>query len=89
MWIARKLMQTESEWNPKVMMGRVATRVLPESVLHILQKNYYAYVLKHKLGAAEHDQTLVGLLVSEGDWVVDVGASIGGYTKFRSPRSRL
>jgi FkbM family methyltransferase len=93
MWIARKLMQTESEWNPKVMMGRVATRVLPESVLHILQKNYYAYVLKHKLGAAEHDQTLVGLLVSEGDWVVDVGASIGGYTKFLSekvgPRGRV
>ena len=86
MWIVKKLMQTESAWNPKVMAGRVLTYVLPERALHLLQKRYYAYVLKHKLVVPEHDQMLAGLLVSEGDSVVDVGASIGAYTKFFSEK---
>jgi FkbM family methyltransferase len=79
-------MQTESEWNPKVMVGRVVTRVLPDSALHLLQKHYYTYVLRHKLGVPERDQTLAGHLVSAGDSVVDVGASIGGYTRFLSEK---
>jgi FkbM family methyltransferase len=85
-WIVKKLMQTESAWNPKVMAGRVVTRVLPEKSLHSLQKHYYAYVLKHRLDVPERDQMVAGYLVSEGDSVVDVGASIGGYTKFLSER---
>ncbi len=86
MWITRKLMQTESEWNPKVMVGRAVTRILPESALHLLKRRYYAYVLRHKLNIPERDQMLAGRLVSEGDSVVDVGASIGGYTKFLSEK---
>jgi FkbM family methyltransferase len=85
-WITRKLMQTESAWNPKVMAGRVLTRVLPDSALHALQKRYYAYVLSHRLTVPEHDQFLAGCLVSEGDSVVDIGGSIGGYTRFLSER---
>jgi len=37
--ILRKLLSTESEWNPKVMIGRVAVRVLPESLLHRFKKS--------------------------------------------------
>jgi FkbM family methyltransferase len=85
-WIARKLMQTESPWNPKIMAGRVVTRVLPETVLHSLRRHYYAYLLKHELTFPENDQILAGRLVSRGDSVVDVGASIGGYTKFLSEK---
>lgn len=86
MWITRKLMQTESAWNPKVMAGRVAVRVLPEKTLHSLQKRYYAYVLKNSLSAGERDQSLVGYLVSTGDSVVDIGASIGEYTRYLSEK---
>src|SRR5258708_2317325 len=86
MWITRKLMQTESAWNPKVMAGRGATRMLPERTLHSLQKRYYAYVLKNRLGVAERDRLLVGHLISTGDAVVDIGASIGGYTRYFSEK---
>jgi FkbM family methyltransferase len=92
-WITRKLLQTESEWNPKVMAGRVLTRVLPDSVLHSLLKRYYAYLLSHRLTFPERDQFLAGCLVSEGDSVIDIGGSIGGYTRFLSekvgPRGRV
>lgn len=86
MWITRKLMQTESPWNPKIMAGRLLTKVLPEPVLHSFRKYYYAYLLKHKLTFPENDQVLAGHLVSRGNSVADIGASIGGYTKFLSEK---
>jgi FkbM family methyltransferase len=93
MWVTRKLMQTESAWNPKVMVGRAVTYLLPERVVHGIRKHYYSYVLQHDLCASEHDQMLAGRLVSEGDAVVDIGASIGAYTKLLSekvgPRGRV
>jgi len=85
-WITRKLMQTESPWNPKVMAGRVATRVLREDTLHSLLRRYYAYLVKKNVVAAERDQTFVGRLVSPGDSVVDIGASIGVYTRYLSEK---
>ncbi len=84
--ITNKLMQTESEWNPKVMLGRVLVAVLAQPTLHFLLKQYYALVLKYNLGVPENDQIVAGQLVAEGDSVVDVGASLGGYTKFFSER---
>jgi FkbM family methyltransferase len=84
--IVRKLLQTESAWNPKVIIGRLVVRVLPDSAIHALQKHYYAYILKHRLGVPEHDRALAGYLVAEGDSAVDVGASIGGYTRFFSEK---
>jgi FkbM family methyltransferase len=84
--IASKLLKTESEWNPKVIVGRVLTRVLPDSVLHSMQKRYYAYVLSHRLSVPEHDQFLAGCLVAEGDSAIDIGGSIGGYTRFFSEK---
>ena len=43
----RKLLRTESEWNPKVILGRAVTSLLPESALHTLKKHYYGYLLTH------------------------------------------
>jgi hypothetical protein len=40
--ILRKLLTTESEWNPKVMVTRAAVRVLPDTLLRRIKKSYYA-----------------------------------------------
>ncbi len=78
-------MFTESEWNPKVALGRIIVGVLPETVLHSLRKTYYAYLLKNlPEDWQEKDAAVVGHLVRAGDSVIDIGASIGGYTKFLS-----
>jgi len=45
----RRLLSTESEWNRKVMIGRVAARVLPDSLLHRAKRSYYAYLMKRGL----------------------------------------
>ncbi len=83
--ISRKFMLTESEWNPKVILGRAIVAVLPEKSLHQLKKAYYAYLLSHTPEDwGESDVVVVKSLVRPGDIVMDIGASIGGYTKFLS-----
>jgi FkbM family methyltransferase len=78
-------MSAESEWNPKVFLGRIIVAVLPEGVLHTAKKIYYAYLLSHAPEDwQERDTALVKHLVADGDDVIDIGASIGGYTKFLS-----
>lgn len=83
--IGRKFMSTESAWNPKVVLGRTITAVLPERALHRLKERYYAYLLSHlPEDWQERDTSVVRHLVSAGDTVLDIGASIGLYTKFLS-----
>jgi FkbM family methyltransferase len=78
-------MLTESEWNPKVMVGRAIVALLPEKNLHQLKMVYYSYLLRHlPEDWEEKDAILVKSLVHPGDAVIDIGASIGGYTKFLS-----
>jgi FkbM family methyltransferase len=77
-----KLLTTESEWNPKVVIGRVAERLLPDSWLFAIKKVYYPRLLCRQGALPEPDAEIVRHLVSPGDHVVDVGASIGQYTKF-------
>jgi FkbM family methyltransferase len=81
--VAYWLLATESPWNPKAMAGRVATAVLPESALHAIRKSYYArLVARIPEDFMETDARVVRHLVADGDHVVDIGASIGIYTKF-------
>lgn len=83
--IARALLKTESAWNPKVVAGRAATAVLPKGTLHAVKKAYYARLLARlPEDFMERDSLLVKQLVSNGDHVVDIGASIGSYTKLLS-----
>lgn len=83
--ILRKLLSTESEWNPKVMIGRVAVRILPDSLLHRVKKNYYVYLMKHTPEDwIERDAIVVKHLISPGNSVLDIGANIGQYSRFLS-----
>src|SRR6516162_10093868 len=70
------------EWNPKIMLSRAATLFLPESVLNIFKKHYYGYLLTHMPEDwIEEDAVLLPFLVVDGDCVVDVGASLGVYSR--------
>jgi len=83
--ILRKLLSTESEWNPKVIVGRVGVRILPDSLLHRVKKSYYAYLMKHiPEDLAERDAFVVQHLIVPGDSVIDIGASIGQYSRLLS-----
>jgi len=83
--IFRRLLRTESEWNPKVMLGRVILPLLPESALHGLKKAYYAYLITHTPETwMERDAAIVRSLISPGDTVLDIGASIGVFTRLLS-----
>ncbi len=77
-----KLLNTESEWNPKVMLGRAVSAFLPDSALHLLKKYYYGYLLTHiPQDWIEADATLLPMLVQPGDHVVDIGANLGVFSR--------
>jgi len=83
--LGRKFMFTESEWNPKVFLGRVLTALLPTTTLHSLKRSYYCLLLQHLDDTwQEQDAALLKHLVHPGDCAVDIGASIGGFTKLLS-----
>ena len=81
--VIRKLLATESAWNPKVMAGRIATRVLPEKAIHNLKKHYYAYLLTHMpKDWVERDAQVLHQFVSPHDNVVDIGANLGVFSRY-------
>src|ERR1700683_3231052 len=83
--IVRRLLSTESEWNPKVMAGRVAAPVLPDSVMHRVKKSYYAYLMKNTPGDwLGRDAAVAERLISPGDSVLDVASNIGLYSRLLS-----
>ena len=83
--ILRKLLSTESEWNPKVVIARGVVRLLPDSLLHQLKKSYYAYLMKHvPEDWVERDAFIARQLVFPGDSVLDIGANIGQYSRLLS-----
>jgi FkbM family methyltransferase len=70
---------------PEGYSWRAIVAVLPESALHRVKKAYYAYLLRHTPDSwEERDTVAVKYLVGPGDSVIDIGASIGGYTRFLS-----
>jgi Met-10+ like-protein len=81
--LLRRLLSTESEWNPKVMLGRGIVRVLPEPALHALKKHYYGYLIQHAPEDwMERDALLVKELIAPGDVVLDIGANLGWFSRF-------
>lgn len=82
-----KLMFTETEWNPKVMLGRVVVLVFPERLLHRLKRRYYAWLIERTPEDwMERDAFIAGHLVSAGDNAIDVGSSLGYFSKFLAER---
>lgn len=80
--LLRRLLHTESEWNPKVLLGRAVSAVVPESAVNAFKKHYYGYLVTHlPEDWMEADAMLLPFLVAAGDCVVDVGANIGIYSR--------
>ena len=65
---------------------RVALTTLPDAALKPLRRRYYARMLRLGKAQLEVDVSLVQRFVRPGDCVVDIGASIGVYTKLLSER---
>lgn len=85
--VLHRIMHSETEWNPKVMLGRVLLRVLPEKALHRLKKAYYAYLITHTPEQwMERDVFIAEHLISPGDNVLDIGASLGSFARFLAKR---
>jgi FkbM family methyltransferase len=81
--LLRRLLWTESAWNPKVVAGRALIAVLPEPVLNGFKKHYYAYLLTHMPADwIEGDAAIVPKFVGRGDTVLDIGANLGVFSRF-------
>lgn len=88
MSLVRRLLQTESEWNPKVMLGRVMLRILPEPVMHIIKRRWYSYLISHRPEDwMEGDAAICAQLISPEDVVLDIGANLGSFARFLAKRA--
>jgi len=58
--------------------------VLPEVIFNKIKKEHYYKVLKSFNIERESDLLIIKEFVAEGDFVIDIGANIGVYTKFLS-----
>ncbi len=67
--------------NMKHALKRVLLRYLPPTMLIWLKQHHYAKSLQHMGIQDEQDLAVAMKLVRPGDYVVDVGANIGLYTK--------
>jgi FkbM family methyltransferase len=67
----------------KIVKG-ICLRFLPEHVLFLLKKRHYSLALRALRSSDEADLEIVRHIVKAGDYVIDVGANFGLYTKFLS-----
>lgn len=68
----------------KTILKGPAISILPEKILQIIKKVHYARTLKSLSESDEIDFRVIRHLVNPGDWVVDIGANIGVYTRYLS-----
>ncbi len=65
-------------------LKKIALRLLPRRILEVAKRRHYLLALKEFDESDEKDLSIVKKLVRPGDYVVDVGANIGWYTKVLS-----
>lgn len=68
----------------KTTLKRLALSILPERILQVIKKIRYARTLRSLSERDEMDFRVIRHLVNPGDYVVDIGANIGVYTKYLS-----
>lgn len=86
--VMRRLLQTESKWNPKVILGRALMGILPESSVNFIKKHYYSHLISHRPESwMEGDASVCDKFISPDDVVLDIGASIGSFTLFMAKRA--
>lgn len=73
-----------SEMGGRDLAIKLLMKYVPKSAMAMLKKYHYARLLKYFCEEQELDLKIVRHLIKAGDFVVDVGANIGVYTKFLS-----
>ena len=68
----------------KTVAKKLALRLVPETVLHLVKKIHYARVIRSISPNDEPDLKVIQRLVAPGHHVADLGANIGIYTKYLS-----
>jgi len=70
--------------NVKTIIRGICFRILPETTLQSIKKFHYARILRSFSENNEKDFKVIRHLVNPGDWVIDIGANVGVYTKYLS-----
>ena len=68
----------------KTILKRLALILLPEPLLSIMKSFHYFRILRSVSDDFEPEFAIIKQLVYPGDYVVDIGANIGVYTKYLS-----
>ena len=71
-------------WSPtlRTMLKRLAFNKLPPRYLQWLRRRHFARQLRHgRFVLDEVEQRVVNQLLAPGDWVIDLGANVGHYTR--------
>jgi FkbM family methyltransferase len=68
----------------KRLLKRTAWKILPYSAIQFIKKRHYLRLLRSLLLEKESELRVVRYLVKPGDFVIDIGANIGVYSKILS-----